>query len=256
MNRGTCLFMMLIVAVLTTVPVSAQDSEDAAKVAPRAVPLEVKVYEIKYQDAAAINGLLTGVADGSVSTQFNTITIRASSAVHAMIEAIIEKYDIPRRTIEFQFFLVKASNASATPTPPATAGLPAKVATALNEVAGLTRYKKFELIDAPFLRTQVGHDVEVLGQSMDDYLQSYTLSVQGTGISGEGDTQIRIAKFAADFRVKQPSGPTSSFRSVGINTSFEFPEDEIIVVGTSQVQSQSGDASDTSIIVIVTATIL
>ena len=274
MNRITGLFMIFVVAVLTAVPVLAQDSEEEAKVAPKsssfpvADPMENKIYEIKHQTAQAMRELLTGMATVYISEQFNTVTVRATPAVHNVVASIIEKYDVPQKTIEFQFFLIKAGNAPGDFSPSKIYGLPEKVATTLNEVAGLTRYKSFQTIDAPFMRTRAGNNVETTGSGEDSYL----LRLQGVGVSGEANNhRIRINDFNASFSV-QPyrlsvkitdtnskafgGTTTQTKRNVSINTSLEFTEGEMIVVGTTQAQSQNDSDSDTSVIVIVTAKIL
>ena len=161
------------------------------------------------------------------------------------ITTAIKQYDVPNKTIEFQFFLVKAGNGVKNTAQ--ESGLPEKVQTALNDLAGLTRYKEFELIDAPFVRTREGGKVELAGQGQD----VYTLSATGVNVSSvENKRQIRISGFTITFSLS-----FSRFNNpVGFTTSLEFPEGDMAVIGTTQIPDE--DNSDAAIIVIVTAKIL
>jgi len=147
MNKLTGLIMMFLAAALMAVPVSAQTDEleawskEAALLLAANVP-EFKVYEIKHQNAADIIKLMDGLIPSiSYNSQFNTISLSAAPQVHTVVASIIEKYDVPRRTVEFQFFLIRAGNLDDDNQSEVIKDeLPEKVRTALNELAGLMRY--------------------------------------------------------------------------------------------------------------------
>ena len=242
MSRVTGFFMIFALAALMAAPAAAQESS----------PLEFKIYEIKHQKAVDIALLLDAmvpIGQSNVNAKFNTISFNGTSAEHAVIAAIIQKYDVPdvpKKTIEFQFFLVKAGSFLDSMNIKKNK-LPEKVQTALNDIAGLTRYKEFELIDAPFLRTQEGVAAHIVGPGKD----SYTLTIgKGATVSGgENKRQIQISGFMAHF-----AGKNRTRENVEIGTSLEFPEGDMVVIGSMQVPSE--DNSDAAIIVIVTAKIL
>jgi hypothetical protein len=253
------IFFLLIIALLVSTPVLAQEKQE----------LTSKVYEIKYKDVNAIAQLLMSlekglVSTGSVNSSFNTITFRANEQGHTAAADLIRKFDVPAKTIEFQFFLIRASTTGEG----LKDGLPEKVQRALKDVASLTRYKGFELIDAPFLRTQ-----EVKIQS-----RPQTVGIKGRGIynyvitvadpvvsAEENKRQIRIGGFniifnrpAADGTSPEAASPESVKAALQnlaaeLSTPFSIAEGEIVVIGASQAESK---ASGPAIITIVTAKIL
>ncbi len=253
-------FCVLIILFLVAAPVMAQQKEGVAP----------KIYEIKHREPNDIAGLLTsmdmGLGSVSINPAFNTITVRTNEQGHAAVADLIRKYDVPLRTIEFQFFLIQAN---------ATGeglknGLPEKVQKALKEIASLTRYKGFEIIDAPFLRTQEDpirnrRPVGIKGKG----IYNYTISIADALINTEENKRlIRIGGFNITFT--RPFGDESLVTEVNpsggpgvkkvnlsvvaeLSTPFSIAEGEIVVLGASQVESkQLGPA----IITIVTAKIL
>jgi cell division protein FtsL len=270
----------------------------------------------------------------TVNSALNTLSLDAVPEVHELVASIIQKFDIPKRTVEFQFFLVKGSDQSDTAfrldfiqkqiefyevnrtvenrnleneidalntqkgryaigvtslselrtaqNAVATQqvkidkldmeisarrrelaafnenlkenGLPEKVLAALNELAGLTRFKIFELLDAPILTAREGTGAKLSGVATDD-IPFYELGIEGLIVSGEAsERRIRIDPFTASLSVVT-STPTPGFaRTLALSTALEFAEGEMTVIGTQQVPGRG--ASNQAIIVIVTAKIL
>ena len=246
MSKITGLFFLLVLAVLRAVPASAQDSE-----------IEIKSSDVGVDDVRNLRakGLDIAIPDFA--------------------------QDPSKRTIEFQFFLVKASNAGETDV--RNDGLlkdkvPPKMLTALNEVASLTRYKSFELIDDPLLpRTLRIQEESEKGKANIFMSRSFTeggnftegrnsLSVGEVEISeNAGKRRIRVGRFTASINVQQYLG-SDSYGDIYIDTplefrdgemkdnSLKFTEGDMVVIGTSR--TQSGVIPDATIIVIVTAKIL
>ena len=262
MKKVTGFILMFVIAALTAVSVPAQGSseEELGRMLSKvASSTEFKIYEIKHQNAEDIESILPSLpilgAQMLPSRQFNTLSVYATPQVHEMLASIIEKYDVPRRTIEFQFFLVKATSLP-------NKGikkdeLPEKTLAVLNEVAGLTRFKNFELMDAPFLRTREGSDAQIVGRGSD----AYSIRMDKVEIRGEANKhQIRTNNFLAGFTTATfsiPSGVAgyTTGSSLRMSTALELTEGEMTVIGTSQ--NQDGIDSDAySIIVVVTAKVL
>ena len=146
--------------------------------------------------------------------------------------------DVPKETITFEFFLVRAGNFGGSQ----KGDLPEKVLAALNEVAGLTRYKNFKLITAPVIVTREGVDAEIGGGLCATDI-SFSIQIKEIVISKDAiKSQIRISLFGADFG----SGRAMS-------TALAFNEGEIVVIGVSSL-TNDGD-SDDAIMVAVTAKI-
>ena len=246
MNKLIGFIMVLVVAALMAVPVSAQTSSEGdqegitSPFQKTVLQNEFKVYEIAHQSAADIAELLP-IQNVSINERFNTISLNVNTQVHEIVASIIAKYDVPKRTVEFQFFLVRANSSP-------NGGikddeLPEKVRTALNELAGLTLYKNFELLAAPVILTREGSSAKIMGSSGDSR-HNYAIDINGVGISGDAnERQIRLNGFSAEF-------PTARIR-----TTLELTEGEMTIVGTTQIQDSAVSDSN-SIIVIITAKIL
>lgn len=239
----------IIAALLTgllSVPLAW--SQDEEKVVP-------KVYEIKWRSASEIEQLVLGfrgyIHNIAHSDSFKTLTVTATEKGHAVIAELIRKYDVPAKTIEFQFYLVKASASGEG----IKDGLPDKIRKVLNEVAALTRYKSFEMLDAPTVRISEGKKAGLSGKVPYFYYLDF-----GEGIAivtmEQGKRQIRVNEFGINFAV--PSGYEGQkplFREVGVHTSFSLGDGETIVVGASQIQEEA-KSPGAAIIIVVTAKIL
>jgi hypothetical protein len=246
------IFYLLIIVSLSAVPVLAQQQET----------ITTKVYEIKYKPAAEIAKLLVGydsevnpreqiaLVPGSINVAFNTFAVRAWPEGHAIVADIIQKYDVPKKTIKFQFYLIKANTAGEG----LKDGVPEKVLKALKDIASLTRYKEFELIDSPLIRVEAdGGRATLGGKGIYEYsLQIITPEI----VIDENKRQISIRRFMADFRVPAvDSKGKSFFRNIRLDTQFNITEGEIVVLGASQIEREGKDSS-AAIITIVTAEII
>jgi type II secretory pathway component GspD/PulD (secretin) len=213
----------------------------------------VRIYEIKWRSAEEIAKLLRGFADNIFASEsFNTITVRSLSKDHEAISALLRKYDVPARTIEFQLYLIKA----ATVGEGIKDGLPDKIRKVINEVAALTRYKSFELLDAPVLRTSEGKGAQLSGKGF--YFYTLFLAPGGAAIvtTEQGKRQIRADNFGINFAI--PVGTSEQkpiFKDVGVSTAFTIGDGETVVLGASQIQQEAKE-SGAAIITVVTAKIL
>jgi hypothetical protein len=213
-----------------------------------------KIYQMKWRSADEIAGVVEGFRDGqthiSVSASFNTLTIRTNEKNHILIGELIRKYDVPAKTIEFQFYLIKATAAAEA----MKDGLPEKIRKVMTEVAGLTRYKGFESMDAPVLRVSEGKAAHLMGKG--HYF--YGIALKGVRIvqSDTGKRQIRVDEFGINFSI--PTGYSEKqylIRDIGVNTSFTIADGETIVVGASQIREESKDQV-AALITVVTARVL
>jgi len=246
------IFYFLVILSLTTVPVLAQQQDT----------FTTKVYEVKYKRASDIAKLLIGydsktytqsqilLIPESINEAFNTFTVRALPEGHAVVAEIIQKFDLPDKTIEFQFFLIKANITGEG----LKDGVPDKVRKALNDVASLTRYKGFELIDAPFIRVKEGRNRAFLDGKG---IYSYSLALLNPQIVIEKDrSQINIDEFEIGFSVPTVNSEGKSFnRNILLRIPFNIAEGEIVVLGASQIERE-GEDPGAAIITIVTSKIL
>lgn len=245
--RIRTLCLMLIIAVMTAVSSVAQDKND----------FTTKIYQIKNKQAEDIAKLLVGMdanelelVPGSVNQTINTFSVRARPSGHEKVNAIIKNYDIPAKSVLFEFFLIKA-----TATGEGLKGrLPEQAERALKDFARFSRnYAGFELIGNPGILTKEGAtSASLRGKG----LYSYDLNIHSISISKQ-ETKHRIN--ASDFWIRfsvpniDPQGKAVS-REVLLSTPFSIAEGEVIILGASQIE-QSKD-SGAAIIVIVMARIV
>jgi hypothetical protein len=246
---------LFLVAVLIVSTVWAQKTEG----------LVTKVYEIKHRKAEDIAPLLIGMnvelLNGTINREFNTITVRANSEGHAAVEELIKKYDIPRMTIEFQFFLIRAAISGGA----LKDGLPEKVQKVIKEIAGLTKYKSFEVIDSPFILVQEDSQASLTGNGAYDYgIQFHVQKGVSAGAGEAKNRQVRIDRFqikfsdlkalAEDRKNASAKAITSSY-SQSLDTSFNIAENETVAIGASQIDA-GASTSGFAVITVVTAKII
>lgn len=213
----------------------------------------LKTYQIKWRSAGEIVGLVRDHGSRmSVSDSFNTLTVWASEKHHTVIGELIRKYDVPAKTLEFQFYLIKATAA----VEGTKDGLPERIRKVMAEVASLTRYKGFESVDAPVLRASEGKQAHLSGKG--HYF--YHLGLKGVRIvvTDAGKRQIRVDEFVINFSI--PTGYLENehkpmLKDVGVSTSFTIGEGETIVVGASQIREESKDQG-AALITVVTARVI
>lgn len=211
-----------------------------------------RIYEVKYRSPGDIAKLLEGFGIKiSVSDAFKTISLMTIEKQHAVIAELIRKYDVPARTIELQFHLVRASAAGAPP----KETLPAGIRGVIHEIATLTRYKTFELLDTPVLRATEGKDASLTGQGHYEY--AILIGRGGPSIVAlDKKREIRLDAFT--IRLSVPVTTIDGklvYRNVGVETALSIGDGESVVVGASQIQAEAAGAG-AAIITIVSARIL
>ena len=220
----------------------------------KAEELVSKIYQMKWRSAHEIASVIEGFRDHqtgfSISDSFNTLTIKTNEKNHIVIGELIRKFDVPAKTIEFQFYLIKATAAAEG----MKDGLPEKIRKVMAEVAGLTRYKGFGSMDAPALRVSEGKEAHLSGKG--HYF--YRLGLKGVRVvvTDTGKRQIRVDEFGVNFSI--PTGYSEKeylLRDIGVNTSFTIGDGETIVVGASQIREESKDQG-AALITVVTARVL
>jgi hypothetical protein len=241
-------FYLLIIALLVAAPVVAQNKEG----------ITAKVYEVKNRKVDDIAKLLVGLdvdlESRSINSAFNTFTVRADQQGHTTVEELIRKYDIPVRTIEFQFFFIKASTMGEG----LKDGLPEKVQKAMKEVASLTRYKGFELIDSPYLLTREGSSQSSMsGEGIYNYRIIMTDPEITTDETLGNRRRIKIWQFNVEFNslTVLPDGKKTKMDAAQLSTALSIDEGVVTVIGASQI-GREGKDSGAAIITIVTAKIL
>jgi hypothetical protein len=217
-----------------------------------------KVYYVKWQRASEMVRML-GPFHGTLSASdaLNTVTAMTDEQGHALVAATIQRYDTRPRTIEFQFYLIRASSTAGSGSPAAADGLPDKIRRVVGEVAALTRFRTFELLDAPVLRATEGRGTQLSGKST----YFYRLGLgggRGPSIVALDETkrQIIVDEFQVTFSIPVDMGDAKlAFRDVGVSTALSLQDGETVVVGSSRIQEQ-GKESAIAMITVVTGRIV
>src|SRR5207247_10166094 len=141
------------------------------------------------------------------------------SAGHTLLQNLIQKYDVPARTVEFQFYLIKAMAAGEG----LKDGLPDEIKKVVSDVAALTRFKSFELLDSPVVRASEGKEIDISGKGT----YFYSLELGGRGVSivttDEKKQQILVDRFGIHFSIPTGLGDSQlSLREVGDLSSLSF----------------------------------
>ena len=231
-----------------------------------------KVYELKHQKAADIAKLMGGLipqnassSSMSFSSEFNTISLSAAPQVQEIAASIIQKYDVPKRTVEFQFFLVCVGEPNDDKQKEGfkTDGLPENVLTALKDMAHLTLYKSFELMGAPRVLVLEGTSAELSGQGTGN-IALYRIVIGEMRIGEEANRRhIRINPFRVEMITLPPPGNPAqpvigpvvgTSQTFEINTALEFTEGETTIIGGLYVQGNNAPSAE--IIIVITAKIL
>ncbi|MGI8782712.1 MAG: hypothetical protein ACR2L2_03545 [Acidobacteriota bacterium] len=241
--------ILCFIAVVFAAPAFAQKAETGEPVG--------RIYEIKWRESGEIVEMLDGIVDKGrmrVGRSFNTITVIGKEAEHAVVRELIQKYDVPAKTIEFQFHILKASRTGQG----MRDGVPEKIGKIVQGITALTRYQSFELLDAPSIRVQEGKEAVLSGQVRHHY--SIRLGRVRMARDSSPRQQILIDAFMISFavRIGYDDNPVAKpiYRDVIVKTSLTIADGETIVVGASQIQPPGKDPADEAIITVVTATVV
>jgi hypothetical protein len=189
-----------------------------------------RVYEIKHGPSRALVKLLEPFATRTVWVEeLKAVSITATERQHVAIEEILKKYDVPsrtERTIRLQFYLIRADSG-----PTVETGVPPQVEAILREIASLTRYQRFELIDSPLLRltgTYLGQ-ISAAGEQVG--YQIRVLHREGSN-PDDDENAIRLENLTISVTTVQEK------LHAGITTSVSMKGGETVVIGTTQLKGE------------------
>ncbi len=213
--------------------------------------IETRVYELKWRSAEEISEILRGFSIRlETSPSFNTLTVAGEPEKLALVEGILEKFDVAARDFELQFYLLKASSQEGG----IKNGIPEKIAEVIGELSSLTKYKSFELIDAPNLRASEGKRAEINGQGA----ISYNIAIARNAIiDSDGETRIRFDPIEINFRVPvgYKEGRVVYGGHAGVRTSLTVADQETVVLGASRLKEADKDEG-VAVVTILTAKLL
>ncbi len=260
MKRPIAPILVLLLSLPYAGAQQASGKAETTQQNPDGPPYFAKIYEIKSRKAFEIAEVLQGFYPGAsmaVNPTFNTITLSVNQSQHAIIADLIQKYDVPAKMVEFQFYILKA-NRSGTGVKD---GLPEKIKKVINDIASLTRYQSFELLDTPFIRAAEGREASLSGKG----LFYYRIGLGRVGVvssspalksTSEAKYQIRVDGLEVWFSLPTVDGQGKiSYRDAGVKTDISLADGETIVLGASQLNEDSKNAGD-AVITVVGAKVL
>jgi hypothetical protein len=223
-----------------------------------------RIFEVRHRDpqsvARALSPLGSGFRGATVSpnSEFRTISVRDFPENIAVIEEALRRLDTPetpRPGVEFQVYLLVASNDAA----------PGELPAGLNDVAARLRstlgYKSLSLMGTQVLRSKerspeaynkgvaemrIGDGAPAAGSN----LAFYNYTVRQVSLDGEpGRAAVRAEEFSFDIRVPLTRPPgTLHYESVGFKNPVQLREGERVVAGTTSV-------GDKSVVVVLSAAV-
>ncbi|HEY2933772.1 MAG TPA: hypothetical protein VGK99_18705 [Acidobacteriota bacterium] len=248
-------YSLIIALVFSLISVKglaqATPEAEAAVKKIKAAEKVTRVYEVKSRDAVELAGLLEGFQARIVAnSSFNTVTVTAVEEDQGVIAGLIRRFDTPQRMIDLQFYVVRASKGGTG----IKDGVPPNIRKVIEELASLTRYDSFELVDSPVIRVDEGRvEAESSGK--------VKISVRFPRvISADQKRQIAVGNFSCSlwFPEKNIDGKVMREQRVNeLRSSFTVADGETIVLGSSRLGGgASGSANDDAIVTVVTGKVL
>lgn len=200
------------------------------------VAAETKVFQAKHRPAPSLSGVLTNMQlSVSPSREFNTITLNGSAETIKVAEAILEKYDTPRRQAEFLLRVIEAGAGVDKAASDAVELVPA-------ELKSMLKYNRYTLLDSAVLRGMEAENIRIaLGGNLGGYLLF----------------KMRDANLETDVQILGP--PTNILKDGNnntqwptlLNTTATLKSGETVVLGASKMRG-----GNNALIVLVTAKLL
>lgn len=204
-------------------------------------PDDAVVYNVKWRATQEIFRLVGNVLDARCCAHdpaLGVLIVRGSAADHALVDDLLNRYDVPPENLEFQLYLVKASPGDSG----LNDGVPDDVAGVIAEVGALTRYNTFELIDSPVLRALEGDPAKIRGTGK----LGYEVRLTGIKVVDEANPrEIRVGEFFIDTSAGSAANPS-------LFTGFAVPDGGLVVLGASgMVGEKTGSSDDVAIITVI-----
>jgi type II secretory pathway component GspD/PulD (secretin) len=247
---------------------SAQQASPQAQPTPESpsarAGLRNRVFEIKYREPESLLSVLKLLGSGagamSVSSEYNTITVRDFPENIATIDEAIKRLDTPAPItpgIEFHVHILIATNAATS-----TNQFPSELNDVIKQLQTTLSYKTYYVMTSAVLRTKEGQaGVENKGVADFKLVTEgaarnspiiYVYSARQVKIDGTSpsNSAIQIGRFNFSMRIPIETSPgVINYESVGFETPVNMREGERVVVGTTTMQ-------DKGLIVVLSARII
>ncbi|HEV8131849.1 MAG TPA: hypothetical protein VGQ81_11405 [Acidobacteriota bacterium] len=260
MKKWIASIFVLMLSLTFAIPQQTPAKAETKQQNPNEPPVVPRIYEIKARRVEEIAELIQGMYDirVTINRNLNALTIRINESMHSAISELIRKYDVPAKMVEFQFYILKA-NRSGTGVKD---GLPEKIRRVISDIASLTRYQNFELLDTPFIRASEGREASLSGKGIFYYRielgrVGVVSPLQSMKSSSESQYQIRVDNLGVWFSqaTVDGQGKISSRDIGGVRTDISLADGEMAVLGASQLSEETKNAGD-AVITVLSAKVL
>jgi len=202
------------------------------------VAAETKIFQAKHRPADGLARILGNMSSMSInsSREFNTIGLNGSPESIKVAEALLEKYDTPRRQAEFLLRVIEAGAGVDKAASDAVELVPA-------ELKSMLKYNRYTLLDSAVLRGMEAEDLRLaLGNNLN------------------GKLRFNVRESAIEMSV-DITGPPTNIKNQGGNDTTHWPNilattataksGETVVLGASKMRG-----GNNALIVLVTAKLL
>jgi len=197
---------------------------------------ETKVFQAKHRPAERLRELLGNIPlQRDASREFNTITLNGSAENIKVAEAILEKYDTPRRQAEFLLRVIEAGAGVDKAPNDAVDLVPA-------ELKSMLKYNRYTLLDSAVLRGMEAEDLRLALLNLN------------------GRVRFNVRESALEMSVDITGPPTNIKNNQGndtthwpsvLSTTATAKSGETVVLGASKMRG-----GNNALIVLVTAKLL
>ncbi|HZI18958.1 MAG TPA: hypothetical protein VEY09_10225 [Pyrinomonadaceae bacterium] len=265
LSNSSKLLLAVAAALLLASAPPAQCQQPAAEAEERYVTQKGfgnRVFEVKHREPANLAQVLRTLGSGfrgaavTPNQEFRTITVRDFPENISAMEETLRRLDTPegpRRGVEFQVYLLAASNDA-----PLANNIPAELGDAVGRLRQSLGYRNFSLMGSQMVRSRDGrHETfnkgvaelrlagdTPTGRSPVHY--NYYIRAVSLG-GGTGPANVQVEEFSLEIRVPVTGTPDNrNFDTVAFKNPVSLREGERVVVGTTSV-------GDKSVVVILSA---
>ncbi len=204
------------------------------------VAAETKIYQAKHRPAESLGrvlGNMGGFFGVSPSREFNTIALNGSPENIKVAEAILEKYDTPRRQAEFLLRVIEAGAGVG-----ADKGATDAAELVPAELKSMLKYNRYTLLDSAVLRGMEAEDLRLALLNLNGRVR---FNVR------ESALEMTVEITGPPTNIKNSSGNDTTHWPSVLSTTATAKSGETVVLGASKMRG-----GNNALIVLVTAKLL
>jgi hypothetical protein len=205
------------------------------------VAAETKVFQAKHRPSASLAGVLGNIQGILINhnREFNTVALNGSPENIKVAEALLEKYDTPRRQAEFLLRVIEAGSGVGADKP----GPNDAVELVPAELKSMLKYNRYTLLDSAVLRGMEAEDLRLaLANNLNGKLR---FNVR------ESALEMSVDMEGPPGNIKNNNGLDVTHWPRVLSTTATAKSGETVVLGASKMRG-----GNNALIVLVTAKLL